>query len=119
MPADHPSGNPLANSGEYWLAWNSYIFFKIEGYIDLDGDDEPETGVALHLGSDEVMRAFDLQNNTGTNDVMIQIDLNKIFGTNPVYDIVANPQIHSLSQLPAILELAQNLGTAVEIQSSL
>ena len=29
VPADHPSNSPLAMPGEYWLAWDSYIFFKI------------------------------------------------------------------------------------------
>ena len=58
VPADYTSGSPLAMPGEYWLAWKSYIFLKIEGWIDLDGDGMAETGVALHLGSDEVMKSI-------------------------------------------------------------
>ncbi len=37
-PADFPAGHPLVNPSEYWDAWNSYIFAKVEGQADLDGD---------------------------------------------------------------------------------
>ncbi|NND33680.1 MAG: hypothetical protein HKN76_13915 [Saprospiraceae bacterium] len=117
VPADYPSGHPLAMPGEYWLAWDSYIFFKIEGKIDLDEDGIAEAGVALHLGSDQVMRSFDLINLSGGNHLTVEIDVTKIFGTDKVYDITENPQIHSLSQMPALLELSNNLTTAVSLKS--
>jgi hypothetical protein len=37
-PADFPAGHPLSNPSEFWDAWNSYIFAKLEGQSDLDGD---------------------------------------------------------------------------------
>jgi len=119
IPADHDPGTPLALAGEYWLAWESYIFTKIEGWIDLDGDGMAEAGVALHLGSDEVMKSFSLQNIDGSNALVIQIDLARIFEQDKVYDIEANPQIHSLSQIESLRELSNNLEKAVSLKSTL
>lgn len=119
VPADHDPGTPLAMAGEYWLAWESYIFTKIEGWIDLDNDGMAETGVALHLGSNEVMKSFSLQNIDATTDITIQIDIAKIFARDKIYDIEANPQIHSLSQIESLRELANNLENAVSLKTSL
>jgi len=30
VPADYDAQHPLAKPGEYWIAWDSYIFMKIE-----------------------------------------------------------------------------------------
>lgn len=120
IPADHNSGTPLAMAGEYWLAWESYIFTKIEGWIDLDADGMAETGVALHLGSDEVMKSFSFQNLDGENELIIQIDLARVFQQgNKIYDIEANPQIHSLSQIESLRELSNNLEKAVTLKTTL
>lgn len=118
IPADYPSGHPLAMPGEYWLAWESYIFTKIEGWIDLNNDGMAETGVALHLGSDEAMKSFTFTNLDGTNELTIQIDLARVFEQeNKIYDIEANPQIHSLSQLESLQELSKNLEKAISLKT--
>ncbi|MCB0687074.1 MAG: hypothetical protein KDC53_11125 [Saprospiraceae bacterium] len=120
IPADYDSGTPLSLASEYWLAWESYIFTKIEGWIDLNGDGVAEEGVALHLGSDEVMKSFSFALPTGMTDIVIQIDLGKIFEQNgKIYDIEANPQIHSLSQIDALRELSNNLEQAVSLKTPL
>jgi hypothetical protein len=113
VPADYASGTPLAMPGEYWLAWDSFIFVKIEGRIDLDGDGITEEGVALHLGSDQVMQSFSLANTNGSTALTVAIDISKIFANDKIYDIGANPQIHSLSQMPSLLELSENLSHAI------
>lgn len=119
LPADYPSGHPLALPGEHWLAWSSYIFVKIEGWIDLDDDGMAETGVALHLGADQVMKSIRLFIPPGAMDLTIQIDLARIFAQNTIYDIRTNPQIHSLSQIEALIELSNNLEKAVTIKAPL
>jgi hypothetical protein len=121
VPADHDPGTPLAMAGEYWLAWKSYIFTKIEGWIDLDGDGMAETGVALHLGSDQAMRSFRVFPPSSDNsEITIQIDLARIFDQEgKIYDIEANPQIHSLSQIEALRELSNNLEKAIFIKAIL
>ncbi len=115
VPADHPAGSPLAKPGEYWVAWDSYIFVKIEGWIDLDDDGQVETGIALHLGSDQVMRPILVQTNQPANDLTLAIDLHQVFQGSDIYDIAANPQLHSLSQLPAAIELADNLQNSLTL----
>jgi hypothetical protein len=117
VPADYASGHPLARPGEYWLAWDSYIFAKIEGWVDLDGDGQVESGVALHLGSDAVQQkmAFDLE--SGTENIQLDLELKTTFEQDSIYDIETTPQIHTLSQLPYALELAQNLGKSFNVKS--
>ncbi len=119
VPADYSSGDPLAMTGEYWLAWNSYIFVKIEGWIDLNNDGAPETGVALHLGSDDAMSTISLDNTESVTDITIQVDVNKIFAGGNIYDIEANPQIHSLSQKAALIELSSNLNKSISLKTNL
>lgn len=120
IPADHTPGTPLAMPGEYWLAWESFIFTKIEGWIDLDGDQMAETGVALHLGSDEVLKSFSFDTLDRTGTLTILIDLAQVFSQDgTIYDIEANPQIHSLSQIESLRELSNNLEKAVTLKTVL
>ncbi len=116
VPADYESGDPLARPGEYWIAWDSYIFAKIEGWVDLDGDDQVETGIALHMGSDQVFRSKSLVIDGPANDLVITLDLYDVFNRDKTYDIAANPQLHSLSQLPAAEELADNIMHAFKMK---
>ena len=58
-PSDYSTSHPLGvgNSGEYWEAWNSYIFAKIEGQYDENGDgtiDGNDISFAYHTGTDRV-----------------------------------------------------------------
>ncbi len=117
VPADHSSGQPLARPGEYWIAWDSYIFAKIEGWVDLDGDDEVETGIALHMGSNKVLRSTKINIDRPANDLTLVIDLADVFSRAKIYDIAANPQLHSLSQLPAAEELADNLIQTIQLKN--
>ena len=108
-PADYASDHPLANSGEYWIAWDSYIFLKIEGIMDTDGDGEFETNVALHIGSDEASRQIRMSSVDPSNE-QINIDVKSIFESNgTLYDLQENPQIHSLFQLDQASFLVENL----------
>ncbi len=117
VPADFATDHPQGKPGEYWLAWDSYIFVKIEGRIDLDGDDDPEAGIALHLGSNNVMREIRIPVNGMGNKITLEFDLKNVFENGSIYDIAENPQLHSLSQLPAAEELADNISQAIKIKS--
>lgn len=118
-PGEFPSGHPLAKPAENWFSWQSYIFLKIEGNIDLDGDGTNETGVALHLGSDEALRSFSFEYpievvKDGNAKINLIFDIYDLFnGDTRVYPIDENPQIHSLSQLDAVNELADNLTNVI------
>ena len=118
-PADFPSDNVLSNAAEYWPGWSSYIFAKVEGFIDLDGDGDEETGFALHMGADDAFRSVTIsdkmvldENNT---KLYIDINLENLFMNNGVmYDIAANPQIHSRDQNPLVIILSDNLVTCFD-----
>lgn len=99
VPSDFEGQHPLAKPGEYWIAWDSFIFFKIEGIVDLDGDGDTETNIALHIGSNQAARQVDIPI-VGKSAIDINIDLMSIFKSDAVtFDLQNNPQIHSLSQI--------------------
>ena len=118
-PADFSNDHPLASTAEYWEGWNSYIFMKTEGRIDLEGDDDFETGMALHIGSDAVYRSKTMSesiqiNAEETTVTTITIDLYKLFvNGNDTYDIYTTPQIHTLEEIDFAIELADNLVQAI------
>ncbi len=67
IPSDYSTSHPLGinNSGQYWEAWNSYIFAKIEGQFDENGDgtfDGNDISFAYHTGLDRNFEALELDN---------------------------------------------------------
>ncbi len=113
VPADYSSNHPLALSGEYWSSWTSYIYIKIEGNIDLDGDGTLEQGVALHLGSSEVMREVQFSDLNNDGEFSLEINLKKVFENGDIYDIAANPRIHNLNQIDQANILVDNLTQSI------
>lgn len=114
-PGDFPSGHPLAKPAENWFSWMSYIFLKIEGNIDLDADDIAEEGIALHTGANDALRNFEFDYpfevvESGKGSVNLIFDIYDLFqGENRLFPIEETPQIHSLSQIDAVVELSNNL----------
>lgn len=120
-PADYDSDNILSNQSEYWGGWQSYIFTRTEGKIDLDGDGTKETGFALHTGADAAYRTISFDKSMAiedgkTQEITLVVDLKKSLGVDNIYDIKSNPQIHSLSQQPFVIELIDNLKTSFAIK---
>lgn len=114
-PADFPSGHPLAKPAENWFSWMSYIFLKVEGNVDLDDDDDAETGVALHTGADDAYRTIDMDysvnvNSGTTSSVELVFDIYHLFeGADGIFKIAENPQLHSLDQMDSVQEISDNL----------
>mgnify|MGYP001555665587 CR=1 FL=1 len=116
-PEDYPSSSALSLSGEYWSNWESYVYMKIEGRMDLDNDGVSD-GIALHLGSEIARREFSFGNLNSDGEIEIIIDARKIFDNNGViYDIDAAPRIHSLDQLDKTEILMNNFTSSVEIRN--
>lgn len=57
-PNNFPAGHPLAREIEYWLGWKSYIFSKVEGQGDSNGDNIADVFLLYHCGSDAVYRSY-------------------------------------------------------------
>jgi len=110
IPADYSGDHPLAKPGEYWIGWGSYIFFKIEGIMDSTGDGDTDTNIALHIGSDDMLRSTSVSLSDDDGEKEITIDLLDIFRDDGnIYDITSDPQIHSLNQISQASFLIDNL----------
>ena len=114
-PKDFNPGDALSNSGEYWAGWKSYIFHKIEGKLDTDGDGTGETNVALHIGSDIAYKTSEksidlLLVKDETSTITIDIDMKKSMETDGVlFDLETIPQIHAEQGIQAALPLIDGL----------
>jgi len=112
-PADYDPLTPLGNASEYWAGWESYVFHKIEGQIDEDGDGETDTSVALHMGSDDALRTINIQLPIDISEdqetIQINFDLLDILSiNNSFFDFRETKQIHSLEVLPRTFPLLDN-----------
>jgi len=80
-PADFPATHPLKEN-EYWIGWKSYIFTKVEGNYDTDGDGALESPITQHTGANEVyyeaklLHDFTVEPN---GDITVEFDLKKLF----------------------------------------
>lgn len=55
-PGDFPATSMLSITANYWTAWQSYIFSKVEGYIVLP--DGSRSGFLYHSGADGMRQAL-------------------------------------------------------------
>lgn len=119
-PANFSLSHPLGRSGEYWEAWDSFVFFKSEGFISTNNDGNFDLGMSLHTGSDEAYREtmFEVpitmtQSITTTLD--FDIDLyNMLVQDGVAYELVNHPAIHDLSEIEFAKQLADNLIQSIE-----
>lgn len=67
----------------HWGWDNGYIFFKLDGLIDTDGDNTPDDLVEMHIGKDFNFQNIALEIHTDalqeTVDVTIDVDISKVF----------------------------------------
>lgn len=59
-PSDYAVGHPLAFQGNYWSGLSSYIFTKIEGNADLNGDGEFTEKLTFHIGEKEDVPLYEM-----------------------------------------------------------
>ena len=79
LPKDFVFPDPLTDGSNFWDAWQSYIFSKLEGLMDKDGDGVFETGITLHTGGNEAFTPLKFTKNytvaNGTKTI-INFELN-------------------------------------------
>jgi hypothetical protein len=113
-PIDFPSSNPLSKSEEYWSGWKSYIFFKLEGLMDKDGNGTFETGITYHTGSDDagytvsVPVTYSFDNSGGL--INFDLDVNKLLKD---FDFNTLNKIENLTQKDDMKKLMLNLASAL------
>jgi hypothetical protein len=117
-PKDFPSESPLSDAGDYWDDWKSYIFSKLEGSMDKDGDGRFETGITLHTGGNEVYQNVSFRKNYDIKDMPIanlefSLDLNKLLTG---IDLTTINATHQTGDLPTMKKLMGNFPTALTLK---
>jgi hypothetical protein len=117
-PSDFPATNPLSKSEEYWSNWKSYIFFKLEGLMDKDGDGTFETGITYHTGSNDanigtprITKNIEITSKGTT--VNFDLDMNKLLTG---FDFSTLNRIENLTQKEDMKKLMTNLWSAISVK---
>ena len=121
-PSAFPSTNPLSSPAEYWAPWQSYVFMKVEGQIDLNTDGIKDGVFAIHTGDNQAYRTAELPVNIriskdNTSELNVIIDVSNFFqGPGRIYDIRQGGQTHSVSSLPFINQFSDNMINSFRVQ---
>jgi hypothetical protein len=133
-PVDYGSSDALSKSSHYWSAWNSYIFAKIEGVADADGDGQFENsegeGLTLHMGTDETYVERTLfpvdpivVDEEGKIELTLNIDLKTLFfmplsqydeNNDQLLDIQTFNGTHTDSELMIAKQIMNNFSEATK-----
>jgi hypothetical protein len=123
-PSDFDTKHPLYLENEYWIGWKSYIFTKIEGNYDANGDGTPETALTYHCGDDQVFFTADILSNftvDANGNITVDFDLKKAFtfeGQLLDLEVTANRNTsHSASNLTLGKKMIQNLDEATSVSA--
>jgi hypothetical protein len=117
-PKDFGGTNPLSDAGLYWDSWNSYIFSKLEGLMDKDGDGKFETGITLHTGGNDGFRSTIFAKSftvDATNATTLNFDLNVNTLLRGI-DLATVNSTHQTGDAPTMLKLMDNLRDGMVIR---
>ncbi len=120
-PSDYSAGSILADQSEYCADWGSYIYIKIEGLMDFDGDGIFNDGITMHLGSNDAMVAKQYDHAITIKDkeetqLNFTLDLYKVFDDgSTVYDFEKYPRTHTLDLIEQIKFVAQGVGRELQL----
>lgn len=126
-PSDYKSSSPLANNGNYWAAWDSYIFSRLEGKYKASNHSTTipflyHTGVGDAYQQRRLSKRFSIEKNTETELVLI-LDMKKVFypdNTDNQIDISRNNVSHSgrvgTVEYEVALKSIRNIANALSIQ---
>lgn len=110
------ANDPLAmQSPKMHWSWSSgYLFLKIEGMVDTDGDSSPETVLEFHVGSNDMLRAVSLHSHAtiedkSGNEIELSFDLEKLFTG---IDLKTEYSTHTMDNKPLAKKIMDNLSTA-------
>jgi hypothetical protein len=116
-PVDFGSETPLSEGSNYWDDWKSYIFLKLEGTMDRDGDGRFESGITLHTGGNEAYRVlnfaktFTVQGD-GSTKLSFTLNINTLLRD---IDLMTVNATHQTGDKPTMLKLMDNLKDAILI----
>ena len=104
----------MQNPAMHWN-WNSgYKFLRIDGLVDLDGDDIAETGLAFHLGSNDLLKnvSIDLTKEViaGRNNFAMTFDFEGLFDS---VDFTTEYSTHTGNNPELANKVANNYSKAI------
>ncbi len=122
------SGHPLRKTynTHYWTDWGSFIFMKIEGVYDKDGNgfDGNDPGFGHHPGTNEVYREVTLSRNIELKEgqpfnLNLVVDVRKLYEANGDYLDLSNPAnlyTHNPNDLTIAKYLMDNFSQAIVLE---
>jgi hypothetical protein len=122
-PQDYPSTHPLGvAANRYWEAWGSYIFSKLQGLADTDGDGVFERPFAYHAGGNNLYRELNFNRNItvkGGETLRLEFDLEVKellrLDNGGYWDIVAQSSAHNPDN-PAMLVIMNNYAQSLYLR---
>lgn len=108
----------MADNGNYWEDWKSYIFVKLEGKIDKDGDGTFETGITLHTGGDDALKTlqftknYEVQN-LKTTSVDFELNINELVKN---IDLTTVNSTHQVGSTAVMKVMMGNFQTALTVK---
>ncbi|GAB5553242.1 MAG: hypothetical protein Sapg2KO_28330 [Saprospiraceae bacterium] len=118
QPGDYTPGHPL--DSHYWSWARGYVFTKIEGNADLNGDDVFEEKLTFHLGENDYFRTLTIEQNLEIKEgakLSFNVDLEKVLidAQGEFLDFSKVSQDHT-NDVNIASFIANNLGTAIELK---
>ncbi|MEM6379090.1 MAG: MbnP family protein [Bacteroidota bacterium] len=118
QPGDYTPGHPLDN--HYWSWARGYVFTKIEGNADLDGDGTFEEKLTFHIGENDYFRTLTIEQNITVEEgakLSFNVDLKKVLidAQGEFLDFSKVSQDHT-NDVNIASFIADNLSTAIELK---
>ena len=120
---DCATTDPLADAGHWWQNWSSYIFAKIEGQLDTNGDGvTDDAGIVYHSGTDALYQTVTLPVDLevmpdGSTTLALGIDIKELFRLpTGMIDLQAVPATHTDQQLANTKLVMDNFQTAFSVE---
>ncbi len=122
--ANHPLRK---NDGEWWSGWDSFIFLKVGGSYDTDGDGigvGQDASITHHLGSNAVFRTITIPKQFvlepgQTFDLNVVTDVLNLYQNGNEYldiSISENRITHDPDNLDVANSIVDNLGNAMSVE---
>ncbi len=123
-PSQVPADHPLAKQTDYNNHWNwnaGYLYLRIDGKVDTDGDAVPDDEWAVHLGTERFLRQVMV-----THDLILEADQPGILDLSIDYgEFLRNVDLsdpdqricHTMNNLPVANAVANQISSAFAVST--